>query len=131
MSIATGTARQRTRFHYDPTNLQVVRLQTEGLCRQLEELTRRLTQCTLQPEDLEEDFDRLYQPDALALAEAMLHHVPDHDPRIVMVTRFGNLRTFKSDDIETISVPFMSVIASTQLMTIARLLRELARYLPQ
>ena len=94
----------KTLFYHDPSTPNAVRLQTDGLCSQLDVLVRRLDEGILRAEDLQEDFDRLYRPDALALAEAMLHYVPDHDPKIMMAARVGNIRSFKSDDIATIDM---------------------------
>jgi hypothetical protein len=120
----------KTRFHYDPSTPDVMRLQTDSLCHQLDVLVRKLDDGTLKAEDLQQDFNSSYRPDAVALAEAMLHYVPDHDPRIMMVAGVGNFRSFKSDDMTTIDMALMPEIAATQIRTITKMLRELTTYLP-
>jgi hypothetical protein len=61
-------------FHYNPENVEVLRIQTEGVCAKLDELHERLRNRQLALDDLKQDYVRLYQPEAIALAEAMLHH---------------------------------------------------------
>jgi hypothetical protein len=44
------------RFHYDPRNVEVLRLQTGGLCSKLDELAARLKHGALDVADLGVDF---------------------------------------------------------------------------
>jgi hypothetical protein len=65
------------------------------------------------------------------LAEALLRYVPDNDPRLMMVCRVGNLRTFKSDDVTAIEHPLSETTISTHLGLILKKLRDLLGYLPK
>jgi hypothetical protein len=120
-------------FRYDPQNVQVLRLQTTGLCSKLNELATRLKDCSLSVEDLQVDFERLYQPDALALADAMKEHLPDDDPRLISCDRVGDRRRVDLSDRRSIEAPLgrTALVAAVQLQTIANILRKLGASLPE
>jgi hypothetical protein len=120
-------------FHYDPQNVGVLRLQTGGLCSKLDELAARLRDGSLDVADLRVDFERLYQPDALGLADAMKEHLPDHDPRLIFVDRVGDQRRVDLSDMRSIASPLekVALVASVQLQTIASILRKLAASVPE
>ena len=115
-------------FHYNPDDRQTLFLQTEARCSMLEELAGRLKDHTLKLEDLKEDFDRVHQPDAVALADTWSNHLPYDDPRFIYRERVGNLRRVDLSDMRTLQAPLAqsAEIAATQLRTMASILRKLA-----
>ena len=79
----------------------------------------------------EEVFRTEFQPQAYGLAEAMLHHVPNNDPRIMMDIGMGDFRSFKSDDVMMIDLPLSKATDREQLRTISDKLQALTGYLPK
>ena len=71
-----------------------------------------------------------FQPTAYALARAMTEHVPDSDSRITVFNARGPVRTFSSEDLNTIAAPFRKTTATAHLQTIVRQLQSLTGYLP-
>jgi hypothetical protein len=73
---------------------------------------------------LQEVYRMKYQPEALALAKALLQHVPA-----------GNQKTWvkfqiSKDDINIIDRPLIEDVAATQLLKVVRTLEHLSAYLP-
>jgi hypothetical protein len=61
----------------------------------------------------------------------MLRYVPDNDPRLMMVSRIGDLRTVKSNEVNIIECPLTEAVTKTHLSTVLKKLLELTRYLPR
>jgi hypothetical protein len=108
-------------FHYNPANVEVLRIQTESLCAKLGELHAGLQNGTFTLKGLKDDYSRLYQPEAVALAEAMRHHLPGNDSQQNPLS--GGL-----SDMPTLLSP---LVTTTQMLIISRILRRLAASLPK
>jgi Tfp pilus assembly protein PilN len=115
---------------YDPDDAALLRSETAAVCRELEQDIDRLENDQTAFEDVDRLYRQVHQLKAAALATAMLHHVPDNDPRLMMITKSGNVQTFKSDDLTTIACSLIEEAAATQLATIVQMLRQLTTYLP-
>jgi len=107
-----------------------VRSSTETLCRELEKHLDEFKQGNLSFAEIKKLYDFHYRSKARALVEAMLQYVPDNDPRLMMVSRIGNLRSFKSDDVTMIEHPLSEAVTTTHLGTVLKKLRDLTSYLP-
>jgi hypothetical protein len=116
---------------FDPDDFETLRGQTAIVRRIVDEQLARLKADALNYESVEEVFRMEIQPQAYGLAEAMLHHVPDNDPRIMMDIRMGDFRSFKSDDIMMIDLPLSKATGREQLRTISDKLQALTGYLPK
>jgi len=68
---------------------------------------------------LEEGYRMKYQPEALALAKALLQHVPAGNQGIRVKFTIGE------DDINIIGRPLMENVAATHLLKVARTLEHL------
>lgn len=107
-----------------------IRAQTTALCEEMEGHLTEFEQGKLPFNELRTLYDDNYRSRARALAEAMLYYVPDSDPRLMMVSHVGDLRTFKSDDVSIIEAPISEGVASVHLHMVLRKLLDLTRYLP-
>lgn len=112
----------------DPDRL---RSETEALCSELQQHLTKFNAKELTFPQIKKLYDFTYRSRARALAEAMLCYVPHNDPRLMMVSRVGNLRTFKSDDVTAIEHPLSEATSSTHLGLILKKLRDLLGYLPK
>jgi bifunctional DNA-binding transcriptional regulator/antitoxin component of YhaV-PrlF toxin-antitoxin module len=115
----------------NPEDPDRVRSATETLCHELEQYLAEFKQGGLTFAEIKRLYDSHYRSKARALAEAMLHYVPDNDPRLMMVSRIGNLRTFKSNDVTMIECLLSESVITTHLGTVLKKLRELTKYLPK
>jgi hypothetical protein len=113
----------------DPEDTVLLRSETASICGLLAKLIGQLRTGALDFGDVKDSFGRL-QPTAYALARAMTEYVPDSDPRITVFTAAGPIRTFSSDDLNTIAAPFRQTAAVAHLETIVRQLQSLTGYLP-
>ena len=116
---------------FNPRDVVRLRAETEAVCEAIEVTLGQLAATELNVEDVRRVFQSEQQPRAQSLATALLHYVPDDDPDIILLSRTGNVRKFKSDMLNTISEGLIDDIASTQLETVVRMLRKLLTYLPQ
>ena len=104
--------------------------QTDLLCASLKELENGLIARTVSYDDAQRLWNSTYRPQARRLAEAMVAHVPNGDPRIFVQSQIGNQRILQSDAINCIESPFSKDSAETQLLTVHNQLRDLTKYLP-
>jgi len=116
---------------FDPNDFEALRGQTAIVRRVVDEQRARLEADSSNFESVEEVFRTQIQPRAYGLAKAMLHHVPDNDPRIMMEIRMGDFRRFKSDDIVMIDWPLSKETGTEHLRTILEKLEALVGYLPK
>ena len=116
---------------FDPNDFETLRGQTAIVRVVVDEQRARLQADASNFESVEEVFRTQIQPQAYGLAEAMLHHVPDNDPRIMIEIRMGNFRRFKSDDITMIDWPLSKETGTEHLRTISEKLEALTGYLPK
>ena len=79
-------------FGYDTLDITSLRVHTLELCRKLEELQQQLQSGSLTLADVQNDFNGIYQPDALALVDAITVHLRDDDPRIYVEYRDNTMR---------------------------------------
>jgi hypothetical protein len=114
----------------NPEDPERLRSDTKRLCDELELNRKNLDSGELTFKEIKKLYDSRYRSKARALAEAMLCYVPDNDPRLMMVSRIGTLRTFKSNDVTMIEYPLSEQVASAHLDTVLKLLRSLTGYLP-
>jgi len=111
-----------------PEDIEALRQHTEALCEKLYKLGAQLRDGSLVPADVKADFVGLYQPDALALADAMTVHLPD-SKQIAIEYRNNQMRSVRLLDRPLISCVLQEYDAHTagvQLQTIAGILRRLA-----
>lgn len=121
-------------FGYDTLDITSLRVHTLELCRKLEELQQQLQSGSLTLADVQNDFNGIYQPDALALVDAITVHLRDDDPRIYVEYRDNTMRIVRLWDRPTIAEPLRAYdahVAGVQLHTIASILRELAESPPE
>jgi hypothetical protein len=116
---------------FDPNDGETIRSQVGAICQMLEDEIAKLKAGTAGFEIVEEVYRTQIQPRAYALAEAMLHHVPDNDPRIMMIVRMGDFRSFQSDDMTMIDLSLSEETAESHLWIIVDKLRALTGYLPK
>ena len=117
------------RRHFDHQDHRFLRTRTAALCQEIEYLIRRLE--TGAPfKDIEKTFRADTQPVAYGLAEAILHHVPDDDPRFMVRRHIGQTKEMVSDDLTLIDQQLNSQTALTHLKDIVNKLQALTGYLP-
>jgi hypothetical protein len=122
----------RTDFpQFDPNDFETLRGQTAIVLGVVDEQLARLKADVSNYESVEEVFRTEIQPQAHGLAEAMLCHVPNNDPRIMIEIRMGDFRYFKSDDIMMIDWPMSKETGTEHLRTISEKLEALVGYLPK
>ena len=114
----------------NPEDPERLRSDTSRLCDELELHLAEFDRGELTFPEANKLYDSRYRSKARALAEAMLRYVPDNDPRLMMVSRIGNLRTFKSDDVTMIEYPLSEPLTSVHLNIVLKKLRDLIGYLP-
>lgn len=113
----------------DSSNTALLRSQTASICESLQNLIAQVNTKAFDFDGIVIRFGEL-QPTAYALARAMTDYVPDNDPRITVFTAKARVRTFTSDDLNTIAAPLRKATAATHLETIIRQLQSLICYLP-
>jgi hypothetical protein len=120
----------RGKHVFDPYDAPTIRREVEWLIREVERLTDRLRSGRTSFGTVSEEYRDRYQPVARGLVQAMLHHVPDDDPRIHVTSRLGSQRTFTSLDITAVEKPLREDMAVSDLENVVAKLRRLLRYLP-
>jgi hypothetical protein len=116
---------------FDPSDIATIRSESVAIQSRIEDLLSSI-------EDNPEGFDVVetayrtqLQPTIIGLVEAMLHYVPNEDPRIMIEFASGNFRRFKSDDATVAACPLCKETAEVHLHVISEKLEQLAAYLPR
>jgi hypothetical protein len=103
----------------------VISAERDELCNHLDRLRQNLDANAVEFDDAERLWLSTYRPKARKVADALLSHLPDGDPRFVTNFRLGNLRIGYADVVTCIETPFCVSTASAHLATVRSQLRKL------
>lgn len=106
-------------IRHDSETAGLIRRRIDALCAKLDDLYEQLKQGNISPQELQQDYEKICQPEAIALAKAAQAYVPPSDPRWIDGV-FTDMKTFE-----------WGLLKPTQLLTISGLLRDLKSYVPE
>ena len=118
------------RRHFDPQDTRFLRARTAAICQEIQHFIHQL-ETGGDFNSIDEDFRADTQPVAYGLAEAMLHYVPDNDPRFMVRRQIGKTKELVSDDLTLIAERLNPETAVTHLKTVMKKLQSLTGYLPK